>query len=326
MAGMNTLNSGLLIRSEVWSNQLRDILKDELAAQQYVEWIDFPDGNTLTIPSIGDMDVSDYEEDSAIEYTPLATGEFQFSITQYKSSATYITMKNRQDAMFAARLEAQFVPKEERAILEAVEMHVLDQGQPGSANGQTANSLNNYNGVAHRWVATNTVNSVRTLGFKDFAMARHALKRAKLPMTNLVAIVDPSVEFVFNTLNPTLDVTYNPMWQGIVSEGIATGMRFSRNIFGFDIYTSEYLPTIAAGETINGVASGANAIANLFFSATPDHKPWIGAWRQHPRVDAEFNKDRQREEYVTTARFGAKLQYPENFVTVLSQNSVITYT
>jgi hypothetical protein len=325
MAGMNTLNSGLLIRSEVWSNQLRDIVKDELAAQQYVDWIDFPDGEVLTIPSIGDMDVSDYEEDSAIEYTPLATGEFQFSITEYKSSATYITMKNRQDASYAARLEASFVPKEERAIMEAVEMHILDQGQPGTPNGQTASNLNNINGEAHRWVGGATVNAQRTLGFEDFAAARHALKRAKIPMQNLVAIVDPSVEFVFNTQAPTLDVTYNPQWDGIVSSGIATGMRFSRNIFGFDIYVSDYLPRIAAGETINGVASGTNAVANLFFSATADKKPWIGAWRQMPRVDAEFNKDRQREEYVTTARYGAKLQYPENLVTVLTGTSVVVH-
>lgn len=325
MAGMNTLNSGLLIRSEVWSNQLRDTLKDELAAQTYVDWISFPDGETLTIPSIGDMDVSDYEEDSAIEYTPLATGEFQFSITEYKSSATYITMKNRQDAMYAARLEAMFVPKEERAIMEALEMDILDQGQPGTPNGQTAANLNLYNGEAHRWVGGATVAGVRTLGFEDFAAARHALKRAKVPMTNLVAIVDPSVEFVFNTQAPTLDVTYNPMWEGIVREGIATGMKFSRNIFGFDIYTSDYLPRIPAGETINAIASGADAVANLFFSAAPDKKPWIGAWRQMPKVDAEFNKDRQREEYVTTCRYGVKLQYPENFITVLSQDSVVVH-
>lgn len=325
MAGMNTLNMGLLIRAEVWSNQLKDTLQDELAAQQYVDWISFPDGETLTIPSVGDMDVSDYEEDSAIEYTPLATGEFQFSITEYVSSATYITMKARQDSMFASRLEAMFVPKENRAIQVRVEGDILDQGQPGTPNGQTANSLNLYNDEAHRWVGGNTVNSVRTLGFEDFAKARHALKRAHVPMQNLVAIVDPSVEFVFNTLSPTLDVTYNPMWEGIVSDSIATGMKFSRNIYGFDIYTSDYLPTIAAGETISGVASGTNAKANLFFSAAADMKPFIGAWRQYPKVDAEFNKDRQREEYVTTARYGVKLYRPENFVTVLTSTDVVTF-
>lgn len=325
MAGMNTLNTGLLIRSEVWSNQLKDTLLDELQAQQYVDWIDFPDGETLTIPSIGDMDASDYEEDSAIEYTPLATGEFQFSITEYVSSATYITMKARQDSMYAARLEAQFVPKQSRALQVRLEGDILDQGQPGTPNGQTSGSLNNYNGEAHRWVGGNTVNSVATLGFTDFAKARHSLKRAHVPMRNLVAIVDPSVEYVFNTLSDTLNVTYNPMWEGIISDGIATGMKFSRNIYGFDVYTSEYLPRIAAGETINGTASGADAVANLFFSAAPDMKPFIGAWRQYPKVDAEFNKDRQREEYVTTARYGVKLYRPENFITVLSQDGVVDY-
>lgn len=323
MAGMNTSNGTMLIRSELWSNQLKDILKDELNATRYVDWISFPDGDVLTIPSIGDVDVSDYAEDSAIEYTPLATGEFQFSITEYISSATYITAKMRQDSFQASRVEAQFVPKQERAIMEHVEMTVLEQGQPGTANGQTANSLNLYNGAAHRWVGQQTVNTVRTLGFEDFAIARHSLKKAKVPMVDLVAIVDPSVEFAFSTLSPTLDVTYNPQWEGIISDGLATGMKFSRNIYGFDVYVSDYLPRIAAGETINTIASGTNAVANLFFSAAADMKPFIGAWRQHPKVDAEWNKDRQREEYVTTARYGVKLYRPENFVTVLSQEGVI---
>jgi hypothetical protein len=204
-----------------------------------------------------------------------------------------------------------------------LEGDILDQGQPGTPNGQTANNLNLYNGEAHRWVGGNAIGGNQTLGFKDFAKARHALKRALVPMSNLVAIVDPSVEYTFNTLAETLDVTYNPRWEGIVSDSIASGMKFSRNIYGFDVYTSEYLPRIAAGETIDGVASGADAVANLFFSAAPDMKPFIGAWRQYPKVDAEFNKDRQREEYVTTARYGVKLYRPENFVTVLSNTDVI---
>lgn len=323
MAGMNTGNSALLIRAEVWSNQLKDVLTDELNAQQYVDWISFPDGETLTIPSIGDLDVNDYQEDSAIEYTALATGEFQFSITEYLSSATYITMKNRQDSMYASRLEASFVPKQNRAIMVRLEGDILDQGQPGTPNGQTASSENLYNGAAHRWVGSNTRNSNRTLGFEDFAKALYALKRANVPQRDLVAIVDPSVEFVFNTEAPTMDVTYNPMWQGIVSDSVATGMRFTRNIMGFDIYVSNYLPTIAAGETIDSVASGTDAVANLFFSMSSDVRPFIGAWRQSPKVDAEFNKDRQREEYVTTARYGVKLYRPENFITVLTSTDVI---
>lgn len=323
MAGMNTTNGALLIRSELWSNQLKDVLTDELMAQQHVDWISFPDGDTLTIPSMGDLDVNDYSEDTAVQYTALATGEFQFSITEYLSSATYITMKQRQDSMYAARLEASFVPKQARAIQVRLEGDILDQGQPGTPNGQTAADLNNINGAAHRWVGGDTANSAQTLGFKDFAKALYSLKKANVPQQNLVAIVDPSVEYHFNTLSATLDVSFNPMWTGIVSDSIATGLRFSRNIYGFDVYVSQHLPVITAGETIDSVASGTNAVANLMFSAVGDLKPFIGAFRQSPRVDAEFNKDFQREEYMTTCRYGVKLYRPENFISVLSSTDVI---
>ena len=42
-----------------------------------------------------------------------------------------------------------------------------------------------------------------------------------------------------------------------------------------------------------------------------------------PNVDSEYNKDFQRDEYVTTARYGVKLFRPENLVTVLSDPSVV---
>lgn len=320
MSGMTTSNSDVLIRSEVWSNQLKETLRDELEATKYVNWIDFPDGTTMTIPSIGDLDAYDYVEDTAIEYTPMATGEFQFTINEYLASATYITNKARQDLHYAAQLEAAFLPAQLRAIMVDVETHILATGQPGTTNGatQTAGSLNLINTAAHRWVGNGTG---QTLGLQDFALARHSLKKANVPDTNLIAIVDPAFELAFNLQNGFLDVTYNPMWEGIVSTGVGSGMRFMRNIYGFDIYISNYLPT-GFSETIDGKASGANATAALFFSAAPDLKPWVGAWRQMPKVDGEYNKDRQREEYVTTARYDTALYRPENLVTVLAQTTV----
>lgn len=324
MAGMTSVNSDVLIRSELWSNQLKRVLEDDLNAMQYVNWIDFPDGNTMTIPSIGTLDASDYVEDTAVEYTPMDLGEFQFSITAYKQSGTYITNKMRQDAFYSAQLEASFVPSEGRAIAVALEADILRQGQPGTPNGQVAGNANRINDADHRWVGSTTINTNQTLGFKDFAKARYALKRANVPDTNLIAIVDPSVEYTFNTLTDTLNVSYNPQWDGIISEGIATGMKFSRNIYGFDVYVSNYLPSITAAETINGATASIGAKANLFFSAAPGmEKPFIGAMRQAPKVDGEYNKDFQREEYVTTARWGVKLYREENFITILTETDVI---
>lgn len=241
------------------------------------------------------------------------TGEFQFSISEYLQSGTYITKKVRQDAFYAAMLEASFVPKQRRAIMERVETDIFAlQSQ------QTASALNSINGAAHRFVASGTSNIISVT---DFARALFGLKKANVPQTNLVAVVDPSVEYTINTLTNLTNVSNNPMWEGIITSGIASGMRFVKNIYGFDVYTSNYLAG-SLTETIDGSTVTADGVANMFFSAASDILPFIGAWRQEPQVDGEYNKDFQREEYVTTARYGVKLYRPENLITVLSKATV----
>jgi hypothetical protein len=323
MAGMTTGNSDMLIRSEVWSTQLKDVLQDELMARKYVRWIDFPDGNVLTIPSIGTLDSNNYVENEPVEYSALDTGEFQFSITEYVQSGTYITNKNKQDMFYMSELVSSFVPKMSRALGERLEADIFKQGQPGVPGGQTVANTNSINGAAHRWVGGDTFNTKKTLGLADFAKAAFALKKANVPQSNLVAIVDPSTELYLNTLTNLTNVSNNPRWEGIIETGLGREMSFIRNIYGFDVYTSNRLPLCGlnqtgASETISSVASGTNAVCNLFFSATPDLLPFVGAFRQMPKVDAEYNKDFQREEYVVTSRYGLKLYRPENFVTVLS--------
>lgn len=313
MAGFTTGNDEHLIRSEIWSSQLKEILEDELMAVKYVDWLtEFPDGDTFTIPSIGQAQVDTYEEDTAVNYRAMDTGEFQFQITEYLSSATYITNKMKQDSFYMNKLVSSFVPKQERAILVRLETDVL-----GLSAEQTANDENIINEAAHRFVASGTNEVITTA---DFAKARYALKKANVPDTNLVAIVDPSVEYELNTLTNLSNVSNNPMWEGIVADGIASGMRFVKNVYGFDVYVSNYLAD--ANETIDGKTTTAGK-ANMFFSAASDVLPFIGAWRQMPTVDSEYNKDFQRDEYVTTARYGVKLYRPENLVCILSDTDQV---
>lgn len=307
-----------LIRSEIWSAELKEALKDELSATKYVKWLsNFPDGTTLTIPSIGDATIRDYVEDSPIQYDAMDTGEFQFTISEYVSSGTYITKKARQDAFYAAQLEASFVPKQLRAIMEKVETDIMALGAGGASGGQTASDVNAINGADHRWVASGTS---EVISVSDFAKALFALKKANVPDRNLIAIVDPSVEYTLNTLSNLTSVANNPKWEGIIESGIASGMRFVKNVYGFDVYTSNYLAD--ANETIDGRTTTAGK-ANLFFSAESYVLPFVGAWRQMPTVDGEYNKDFQREEYVTTARYGLKVYRPENLVVVLSDTDQV---
>lgn len=308
-----TDNNEHLIRSEVWSSQLKEVLEDELMAVKYVSWLtEFPDGDTFTIPSIGQAQVDEYEEDTPVKYRAMDTGEFQFSITEYLSSGMYITNKMKQDSFYMNQLVSSFVPKQERAILARMEADIL-----GLSASQTAGDLNAINGAAHRFVGSGT-NEV--IAVADFAKARYALKKANVPDTNLIAIVDPSVEYTINTLSNLVNVSNNPMWEGIVSSGMATGMRFVKNIYGFDVYVSNYLAD--ANETIDGKTTAAGK-ANMFFSASPDVVPFVGAIRQAPKVDSEYNKDFQRDEYVTTCRYGVKLYRPENLVCVLTDTDQV---
>ena len=321
MSGMTTGNMSQLTRSEVWSSELKDILRDEMMAQKYVRMLDgFPDGDTFTIPSIGQLQVDDYEEDTDVLFRPMDTGEFQFSITEYLSSGTYITKKAQQDAFYAAQLESSFVPEQERAIMAHFETTTLAAPEAGVS----ANSNEVIDGIEHRWAAGG---SGAVITVQDFARARYSLKKLNVPDTNLIAIVDPSVEYTLNTLSNLVSVADNPRWEGIVSDGIATGMKFVKNVYGFDVYTSNYLKNVVDGALPDAANnnvdfSSVNGKANLFFSAAGNVTPFVGAWRQAPQVDYEYNKNKQRHEYVTTARYGVKLYRPENMVRIVSKTNV----
>ncbi len=310
-----TTNTEHLIRAAVWSTQLKEQFEDELFALRYVDWLDgFPDGELIHIPSIGQAEAQNYAEGQAVTYSQLATGDFTFRITEYLQSGHAITNKMKQDSYLYSQLVSQFVPKEHRALMKRMEIDALRIGP----DRQTASDLNVINGAPHRWVGTGANDSISV---EDFARARFALQKANVPMTNLVAIVDPSVEFAFNTQPNVVNLmTNNPQWQPLVNQGVATGMSFKFNVYGFDVYVSQNLKKIAT-ETIDsrGVTT---AVANIFFSAAPEAQPIVGAVRQAPKVDSEYNKDLQRDEYVTTCRYGMDLYRPENFVTVLTAEGI----
>lgn len=319
-----TSNSTHLIRSEIWSSQLKDILEDTLDAQRWVDWLDeFPDGTTFTIPSIGQATVQDVVEDTDITYEALDTGEFQFTVNEYIASAHYMTKKLMHDSFYANRVMSEFVPKEARAIGEHIETSILKSAGPDAnqGGGQTTANANAINGHDHRFVGTGTNNIMRP---EDFAKAALSLTKAHVPERNRIGIVDPTVAYHLETATNLVNVSNNPHYEGIIETGLMSSMRFVRNIYGFDVYTSNYLNVRGAAETINSVTTTADqTVENLFFSADEMVLPIVGVMRQMPNVDSEFNKDKQREEYITTAYYDTKLYRPENMVVVLSDNAQV---
>lgn len=311
-----TVNTNL-VRAEVWSDQLKEILLDRLQGTKYVKWLSgFPDGNQFTIPSIGEIPMRETAENTAVVYDALDTGEFNFAIDRYVESATFITDKAKQDAYYADQLIASFVPKMRRALEENMETSIFE-----IARSQTLSDPNTINGAAHRFVGSGDTNT--TLALADYAKAKYALDKASVTGAR-IAIVDPSQEYVLNTLSNIVQVSNNPRFEGIVNTGFVndiTGMAFIKNVYGFDVYVSNYL-AVQGTETVSGTASPATSVNNIFMGVGGDVNPFAGAWRQMPRVEFERNKDLRRDEYVMNARFGLKLYRPESLVSVLTKNTV----
>jgi hypothetical protein len=317
MAGFTTLNESHLMRSDIWTRQIRELLMDDLIATRFVKQItDFPDGKTLHIPSMGEAETSDFAEGQAIKYNKMDTGEFLFEFDQYKYSAHAISEKFKRDSYYASDVVSAFVPRQHRALMEAVETRIFSRGPAG----QAPNDLNTINTAPHRFVGGGTAESI---ALDDFSMALFALTKANVPLTDLVAILDPTVAYTIQTQTNLVNLmTPAPQWQNIVNSGLVTGMKFRFNLFGFDCYVSNYLPR-GFTDTIDG-KTVSNGVANQFFSATPgDTLPYIGGFRQMPTVYSEFNKDLQQEEYLTIAEYGYKLYRPENLVVVLTDLDVV---
>lgn len=306
-----------LVRAELWSAELKDVLQEQLMGTRYVRMLNgFPDGNQFTIPSVGELPMRETAELTPVVYDAMDTGEFNFTIDRYVESATYITDKAKQDSYYAQQLIGMFPTKMRRALDENLETSVFSL-----ANTQTANNLNSINGAAHRFVASGSSNTV--LSLDDFAKAKFALDKAQAGGTR-VAIIDPSQEYVFNQLVGAQAFINNPQFGGIVNGGFVnevTGMRFVKNIFGFDVYVSNFLAT-PTDTAINSVNVPASPVTNIFMSVGGDLTPFVGAYRQMPRVEYERNKDLRRDEYVMNARFGLKLYRPECLVSVISKSTI----
>jgi hypothetical protein len=316
--GFTTVTDEHLRRANVWSRDLKSLLIDELMGMRFVRLLtDFPDGTTFNIPSVGEAETADFAEGQAIKYNRMDTGNFTFTFSQYKYSANSISAKFKRDSYWASDVEAMFVPRQHRALMEAVETRILSRGN----SGQTASSLNTINGGDHRWVGGGTN---ETISLQDFPRARYSLFKANVPMTNLVAILDPSAIYALQTQTNVVNLlSPDPQWQGVVKSGAVTGMRFQFSLYGFDVYESNYLPGSIA-ETISGRTT-TTAVANQFFSAADgDIKPIIGGFRQMPTVFSEFNKDLMQDEYVTIAEYDFKLYRPENMVVVLTDNDQVS--
>jgi len=146
-------------------------------------------------------------------------------------------------------------------------------------------------------------------------------------MAGMVCVVGPEQEHIINTLTNIVNVSNNPMWEGIITSGIGdmTGTRFLRNIYGFDIYVSNRLANTSADEAALTTYDDSSVIdttgyqANMFFSMASDMtKPFVGAVGRAPRMVSWRDEDIETEYHQLTTSFGLGLYRPEALITVLT--------
>ena len=295
-----TSNTRAFIESEQYSSFILLNLHDGLLPETFYRNVtDFGSGDTLHIKTIGTVTLQEAEEDTPLIYNPIETGEITFTITEYKGDAWYVTDDLREDGTDIDRLMAERAAESTRAIQETFETDFLKTaGAYFAAN----TGPHNINGFAHQIVSAET-NGVFSLS--HLIRMRLAFDKANVPAEGRVFICDPVVEA---TLNGLVTITHDvsPFGQKILEGGMARGMRFIMNLFGWDIITSNRLHVATYND---GTTSGVGYVGNLFMCVLDDQtKPIMGAWRRPPKSEGERNKDRARDEHVVRCRYGFGIQ------------------
>ena len=310
-----TYNSQSFIEAEQYSQFiLRNLDPMLLPGTLYRNVSDFGMGTTLNIKTIGAAQVQEVSENTPLTYNPIETGNVTLQITDYIGDAWFVTDILRQDGSQIDALMAARAQEATRAIAENFETRYLAVAN----DAQTATDGNLINGFAHRIVGTGTNN---TMSEDDLIALSLAFDEANVPNMGRIGIVSPSVRATFQKkVIITNQVDMNPTNQSLMENGFAENHQFVISIHGWNLWVSTFLKDIAS-ETI-GADTATDAKANVFMCIMDDQtKPMMVAWRQQPKVEGERNKDLQRDEFVTTARWGVGVQRVDTLGIILASRS-----
>jgi len=323
----NTANTTAFIESQQYSQFILDNLHDYLLPEgMYRDVTDFGSGTTLNIKTVGTVTLQDAAEDTPLNFTNIDTGNITLAITDYIGDAWKVTDDLREDGSQVDTLMAMRAMESTRALGENHEGRFLAVAN----GGQTAANLNLVNGRPHRFVAGGSGAATRNVVLADFVSMKLAFDKANAPASGRIAIVDPIVEATLNSLISQTSVVNNtPQFQGVLNEGFARDHRFVRNIMGWDIYTSNFLPSLTATETIDGSAYDlANDTAeigdkaNIFMCVADDScKPVMHAWRRAPQTEGWRDQEERADKYQVTSRFGFGVQRADTLGVLLTDEA-----
>jgi len=256
-----TSNTTAFIEAQQYSQFILDNLHDFLLPEgMWRDVSDFGSGTTLNIKTVGTVSIQDAAEDTPLNFNPIDTGTITLAITDYVGDAWKVSDDLREDGAQVDSLMSMRAMESTRALGENHESRFLSVANAAQTNA----NVNLVNGRPHRWVAGGASASTRVMTLSDFIAMKLAFDKANVPAAGRIAIVDPIVEATLNSISNLVNVSNNPMFEGIVTEGFAKDHKFVKNIFGFDIWTSNRLPVKTATEALNASSYGlANDTAEI---------------------------------------------------------------
>jgi hypothetical protein len=307
---LDTSNNSQLVRTNVWANEVKDVLQEELMLDSHVRWItEFPDGDTLNIPTLSEMTVRNYSEGAQVTLDDPTTGNFTLTIDKYYQSGFKIPEKFRHDSFYVSVAESNFVQKLTRALLEQKESDIANLQAS-----QTTTDPNTINGINHRYVGTGTT---RVIALADIQKAKLALDKAKVMRGNRRAFVDPEVTYQLQTISNVIQQDVYGS-NAHLREGM-NGTAYVGRFAGFDLFESLFLDNsltdaITATAPSAGALTATGGVANMFLG----EEAFIGAMRAMPDMDAWYDNNTRSDVYHVTMRYGIKLYRPESLVVVIT--------
>ena len=317
MAYLGSQNPNL-IRQQVYDTALAKALDDWLVGRPLFDDKTgiFGDGDTLNVTKTGDRAVSNYIENTGVDFSRMATSRVGLTVTDYKQDGWFMTDKQKQDSHQAMAFFAENVRKSAIAMERDMEQAVLRV-----ANSQTLANRNLINGQPHRFAGSGTSGA---LALDDIARLKLSFDKALVPVENRVLIINPEQEFQLNKLLNIVEVangsTFNKDFDGLVTTGFGDRLNFVRSVYGFNIMISHNLPAITAETLVKADGTGSATYTGralvAMSMASSDDMPFMGVIRQRPESEFERNATMKRDEYSTTCRYGFALKRAETLAVI----------
>jgi len=319
----DTSNTTAFIEAQQYSDFIITNLEDGMLPDGLSRDVsDFSEGTTLNIKTVGSATIQDVAEGVPMTFNAIDTGTVTLSITDYIGDAWYIGDELREDASQVEVLSSARAMESTRAIQENVETKFL-----AAANAaQTAANANLVNGRPHRWVAGGSGATDRIFDLSDIVALKLSFDKANVPQEGRILIVDPIVEATLNSTANLINASNNPQFEGIITSGFARNHKFIRNIFGFDIWTSNKLPLLTATEAIDassyGLANDTGEIGdvvNIAMCVADDNsRPMMRAWRRSPKTEGWRDSENRQDKFQVSSRFGFGAQRVDTLAAIIS--------